>query len=124
MVEAKASKNEELLKEMIATENADKIGEFSLTDGRHSRITKIMGETLFDENMGGPQGNTHLALGEAYRDSYPGDASQLTEDEWEKMGYNHSAVHTDIISTAPRTVTATLADGSQKIIYQNGQFCV
>ena len=48
---------------MIAQENADKVGEFSLTDKRHSRITKFMATTLFDENMGGEFGNTHIALG-------------------------------------------------------------
>jgi len=37
---------------MIAVEGADRIGEFSLTDGRMSRITKFMGETLYDENVG------------------------------------------------------------------------
>lgn len=36
---------------MLAAENANKIGEFSLTDRRISRITKFMGDTLFDENV-------------------------------------------------------------------------
>ena len=48
-----ATENEDALKEMIAQENADKVGEFSLTDRRHSRITRFMATTLFDENMGG-----------------------------------------------------------------------
>ncbi len=124
VVEATASKNENLLKEMIASENANKIGEYSLTDGRHSRITKVMGETLFDENIGGPEGNTHLAVGSAYQDSYPGDASTVTEQQWKDWGYNQSAVHTDIVSTARRTVTATVQDGSTKVIYKDGQFTV
>ncbi len=122
IVEAHATENEALLKEMIASPNANRIGEFSLTDGAHSRITKPMGETLFDENMGGPQGNTHIAVGNAYKDSFPGDASTITKPEWEAMGYNDSPVHTDIISTAKRTVTATLKDGTKKIIYDNGHF--
>lgn len=124
VVEATATKNEALLKEMIASENANMVGEFSLTDGRHSRITKVMGETLFDENIGGPEGNTHIALGSAYQDSYPGDASTVTAEQWHEWGYNQSPVHTDIVSTEPRTVTATLQDGSIKIIYQNGKFLV
>jgi len=53
---------------MIATENADKVGEFSLTDARLSRISHFMAHTLYDENMGGPYGNTHIAVGLAYRD--------------------------------------------------------
>lgn len=124
VVKATAEKGEDVLKEMIATENADKIGEFSLTDARMSRITKFMAETLFDENMGGEFGNTHVALGMGYKDCYTGDPSNVSKGEWETMGYNDSVVHTDIISTHDRVVTATLPDGSEKVIYKNGQFTV
>lgn len=117
-----AKENEALLKEMIATENADKIGEFSLTDRRFSRITKFMGETLYDENMGGAFGNTHIALGNAYKDSYPSDPSKVTDEEWKRLGYNESAEHCDIISTTNRTVTAELPDGTKCVIYKDGEF--
>jgi len=109
---------------MLATPNADKIGEFSLTDKRLSRITKFMAETLFDENISGPHGNTHIALGSSYQDSYSGNPAKVTKAGWAKMGFNDSAVHTDIISTSPRTVTAHLSDGSYKVIYQDGIFVV
>ncbi len=124
VISSKASQNEHVLKEMIATENADKIGEFSLTDSRMSRITKFMAETLYDENVGGEHGNTHIALGNAYQDSYPGDQGKVTKEQWIEMGYNDSVVHTDIISTEPRTVTATLEDGSQVVIYKDGKFTI
>lgn len=122
VVKSKAKKNEKVLKEMIATENANKVGEFSLTDKRFSRITKFMAETLFDENIGGANGNTHIALGSAYHDCFAGKPSEVSKEEWARLGYNDSSVHTDIVSTAPRTVTATLKDGSEKVIYKNGQF--
>ncbi len=122
VTKATAEVGENLLLEMLKTPNADKIGEFSLTDNRLSRITHVMAETLFDENISGPHGNTHLAVGMAYRDCYRGDAAALTEEEWATKGYNDSAEHTDIVSTVERTVTATLADGSTQVIYQNGQF--
>ncbi len=122
VVKSSAETNEEVLKAMIKSPNADKIGEFSLTDKRHSRITHVMAETLYDENMGGPQGNTHIALGNAYHDCYTGDPSKNNKKDWEKLGYNDSPVHTDIISTAPRTVTAHFPDGKTKIIYHNGKF--
>lgn len=122
VVKATASKGEELLKEMIAVENADKVGEFSLTDRRFSRITKFMGETLYDENVGGKFGNTHIAVGSAYRDSYTGDPATVTEEGWAAMGYNNSVVHTDIVATSNRTVTAFLQDGSSTVIYEDGQF--
>lgn len=117
-----AKKGKEVLRAMIETKDADKVGEFSLTDKRFSRITHPMAETLFDENMGGPHGNTHIALGMAYKDCYRGDASQVKAKEWEKMGFNNSSVHTDIISTIEREVTAYLPDGSSLLIYKNGSF--
>jgi aminopeptidase len=123
VVESSATENQDALKEMIAQENADKVGEFSLTDKRHSRITKFMATTLFDENMGGEFGNTHIALGNAYKDTFTGDMATVPDEQWSEMGYNSCPkVHTDIISTTNRTVTAILRDGSEKTIYRNGQF--
>ncbi len=122
VVKATASEGEEVLKEMIKAEGADKVGEYSLTDGRLSRITRFMAETLFDENVGGEQGNTHLALGSAYKDSYPGDPSTISKEQWDEMGYNDSAIHTDIVSTMKRKVTAILKSGKEKVIYEDGKF--
>jgi aminopeptidase len=122
VVNASAEHGESVLKEMIATKNADKVGEFSLTDRRFSRITKFMAETLYDENIGGPFGNTHIALGNSYHDCYSGDPAGVGEPEWERLGFNDSSVHTDIVSTADRTVTATLRDGTSRVIYEGGQF--
>ena len=124
VVSASAKSGEQVLKEMIATENADKIGEYSLTDVRLSKINRFMAETLFDENFGGEFGNTHVALGSAYKDSYPGDPSKVTKEEWGNLGYNESVVHTDIVSTRNRKVTATLASGEKKLIYENGKFTI
>lgn len=122
VVKATATKNEKLLLDMIAEKNADKVGEFSLTDARFSKITKPMADTLYDENMGGKFGNTHIALGSAYRDCYKGDHTKNTEADWKKLGYNQSVIHTDIISTSDRIVTARLADGTEKVIYEKGRF--
>jgi aminopeptidase len=122
VVKSRAKKNDKVLKAMIATPGADRVGEFSLTDKRHSRITKFMAETLFDENIGGANGNTHIALGSAYEESYSGDVSKLSKSQSKRLGFNDSSVHTDIISTAPRTVTAHLKNGSEKVIYKNGMF--
>jgi aminopeptidase len=124
VAKAKAKKNERALKDMIATKNADKLGEFSMTDRRFSRITKFMAETLFDENIGGENGNTHVALGDSYYDCVVGDPSKLSKKYFDKLGFNDSSVHTDIISTSPRTVTAYLKDGTERIIYKNGEFTI
>lgn len=124
VVKASAQAGENILLEMLKVENADKIGEFSLTDSRLSRITKFMGETLFDENVGGKWGNTHVALGSAYKDSYPGDPAEVTDIGWKEMGYNESVIHTDIVATSRRTITAILENGEKKIIYKDGKFVI
>ena len=121
---AHATKGNNVLQQMLERKNADKIGEYSLTDARLSRITHPMAETLYDENIGGTYGNTHLAIGMAYRDCYRGVQKVVTKAQWKKMGYNDAPEHTDIISTTDRTVTATLTDGTEKIIYAKGQFTV
>jgi aminopeptidase len=122
IVKATAAKNEKLLRELIKQKNADRIGEFSLTDTDFSKITKFMADTLFDENFGGRFGNTHLAVGKSYHDTYAGDIGSMKDKDFEKLGFNHSVEHTDIIATTDRTVTAVLHDGTEKVIYRRGHF--
>jgi aminopeptidase len=124
VVKASATKNQKLLQEMIKQPNADRIGEYSLTDKRVSKINKFMANTLFDENFGGEFGNTHLAVGMSYHDCYDGDPKKVTEKQWEKMGFNSSMVHTDIIATKDRTVEAFLKGGKSKVIYKKGKFVI
>jgi aminopeptidase len=119
---ASAEENERVLTEMIATEGADRVGEFSLTDRRFSRITRFMAQTLYDENVGGAYGNTHIALGRSYQDAYTGDPAPLSQDDWQRLGFNNSSVHTDIVSTTDRVVTATLRGGGERVIYRDGEF--
>lgn len=119
---ATADENESLLTEMLSAENANRIGEFSLTDSRLSRITRFMATTLFDENVGGPYGNSHIAVGKAIPAGYAGDPSALSPEDWRRLGFNESVVHTDIVSTTDREVTATLRDGSETVIYADGRF--
>lgn len=121
---ASAKVGDKLLQEMLKTPDANKLGEYSLTDSRMSRITHVMAETLFDENIGGRYGNTHVAIGMAYKDCYRGNPAHVSKEEWREMGYNDSAEHTDIVSTTDRTVTATLTNGDKKIIYKDGKFTV
>jgi aminopeptidase len=119
---ASAEENEAVLTEMIATEGADRIGEFSLTDRRLSRITRFMAHTLYDENVGGRFGNTHVALGRSYQDAYTGDPSEVSPERWGELGFNDSTVHTDVVSTADRVVTARLRGGEERVIYRDGGF--
>ncbi len=122
VTEARAEQNESILREMIATEGADRVGEFSLTDRRFSRITRFMAQTLYDENVGGPYGNTHIAVGRSYQDAYDGDPATVDAGAWERLGFNNSSVHTDIVSTTDRVVTAQLRGGEERVIYRDGEF--
>ena len=124
VVDAEADENKSLLLEMIKQKNADKIGEFSLTDKRFSKIDKFMAETLFDENFGGSFGNFHLALGNSYHETYSGDKTDLSDKDYNNLGFNESVIHTDIVSTSDRTVFAILKDGTCINIYSNGKFNV
>jgi len=121
ITKATAKKNEKLLLEMISQKNADRLGEFSLTDRRFSNITKFMAETLFDENVGGENGNTHIAIGKAFSEAYSGDIKDFDNIK-DELGFNDSVIHTDIVSTENRVVTATTFSGQKIVIYKNGQF--
>lgn len=71
--------------ELLKIPNANKLGEFSLTDSRCSRITKFMAETLYDENIGGQYGNTHVAIGSAYKDTYRDNTLGFTKEDWDRL---------------------------------------
>lgn len=122
VVEASARENEKLLKEMIKAKNADKVGEFSLTDRRFSKIDKFMANTLYDENFGGEFGNTHLAVGSSYNDAYSGNIKTVSRKVLDKLGFNVSAEHCDIISTENRTAEVILKNGKTKLLYADGEF--
>lgn len=122
-VKISAAKGGEYVKKIMATDKgASQLGEYSLTDRRFSGIDKFMADTLFDENHGGKHGNCHVAIGDAYSDTYDGDPSKLTKQMKEKIGYNSSAVHWDLINTEDKKVTAKLKSGKKVTIYEKGQF--
>ena len=122
-VEVKAKKGLAFIKKQLAMDQgADKVGEFSLTDKRFSKINQFMANTLFDENYGGAHGNCHIALGASYSDTYNGDTSQLTKRIKSKLGFNDSALHWDLVNTEKKQVTAHLKNGKKVTIYENGKF--
>ena len=101
---------------------ACRLGEFSLTDKRFSKIDCFMANTLFDENHGGKFGNCHVALGSSYTEAFDGDKAKLTKRLKERIGFNDSALHWDLVNTEKKQVTAHLKGGKTKIIYENGLF--
>lgn len=124
-VRVEAGKGETFVKKQLAMdEGANRLGEFSLTDKRFSRIDRFMAETLFDENFGGKEGNCHVALGSSYSDTFSGDPARLTPALRKKLGFNDSALHWDLVNTEPKTVTAHLTNGKKIVIYDRGLFTI
>jgi aminopeptidase len=123
VAEVSADEGEDFVKKQLAMdEGAARLGEFSLTDRRHSRIGAFMASTLFDENFGGAHGNCHVAVGASYSDTYAGDQSSLDAAKKEELGFNDSALHWDLVNTEDKTVTALLKGGGSVIIYAGGEF--
>lgn len=110
------------VKQLRMDRGAGRIGEFSLTDRRFSRIDRFMADTLFDENFGGKFGNCHIALGSSYADTYAGDPARLTKELKRELGFNDSANHWDLVNTEDKTVTAQLSTGKRIVIYEKGCF--
>jgi len=121
--ETKARKGEAFTnKQLLMDKGARRVGEFSLTDKRFSKINRFMASTLYDENYGGRYGNCHLAVGASYTDTYDGDPAKLTKEMKDKLGFNDSALHWDLVNTQQKTVTAHLASGKNVVVYENGMF--
>ena len=123
VVKTEAKKGVEFTaKQLSMDKGACRVGEFSLTDKRFSRINKFMANTLYDENYGGRFGNCHLAVGSSYTDTYDGDPGKLTKEKKRKLGFNDSALHWDLVNTENKTVIAHLSSGKKAVIYENGMF--
>lgn len=124
-VKIEAETGEEFVRNQLAMDKgANKIGEFSLTDKRFSKINKFMANTLFDENYGGSFGNCHIALGSSYSDTFSGNPKNLTKEIKKNLGFNDSALHWDLVNTEKKRVTANLASGKTVAIYENGKFMI
>jgi len=122
-VRINAEKGEAFVRASLSVdEGACRVGEFSLTDRRFSRIDRFMANTLFDENFGGRFGNCHIALGSSYPATFAGDHSKLGAEARKRMGFNSSSIHWDLVNTEDKTVTATLRNGKKQIIYEHGEF--
>jgi aminopeptidase len=101
VIRASAIKGEDLLKEILKVENADRIGEAAI--GTNYGITRFTREILFDEKMGG---TIHLALGRSY---------------FESGGLNQSGVHWDILKDMKKD-GEIYAD--KELFYKNGKFLI
>jgi len=123
VIKIEAEVGEDFVKKQLKMDKgADKLGEFSLTDKRFSRIDRFMANTLYDENYGGKNGNCHVALGSSYSNTYAADSKKLTPARKRALGFNESALHWDLVNTEKKRVTAHLKSGETISIYENGRF--
>jgi len=123
VIEISAKRGADFVKKQLTMDRgASRLGEFSLTDKRFSKIDHFMANTLFDENYGGKWGNCHVALGASYADTFSGDIQTLTKQKKAQLGFNDSALHWDLVNTEKKRVVAHLVGGGRETIYENGQF--
>ena len=120
VVEVKAEKGEELLKQMISMdEGAAYLGECALVPYfspiRESGI--LFYNTLFDENAA-----CHLALGRGFIDSIR-DYGHYSLEECQQMGINDSMIHVDfMIGTADMEIDAVDQEGKVVAVFRNGNW--
>ena len=92
IVEAKASRGEDVLRQVLDTDDgARRLGEVALVPNS-SPISKsglLFFNTLFDENAA-----CHIALGQCYAKCFV-DGAKLTPDEIAEKGGNKSMIHID-----------------------------
>mgnify|MGYP000857854050 FL=1 len=120
VVEYKAERGEEHLKELLATDaGASFLGEVALVphDSPISQSGILFYNTLFDENA-----SCHLAFGKAYPTCIE-NGENMTEEELCHHGVNHSLVHEDfMIGTADLSVIGRTYSGEAISIMEKGTF--
>lgn len=118
VVEAKASNNEELLKQMLAMdEGASYLGECALVpfESPVNETGILFYNTLYDENA-----VCHLALGRGFSECIK-DYSKYTQEDYTKMGVNESMIHVDfMIGSRDLSIVGYSRDGKKHEIFKNG----
>jgi aminopeptidase len=120
IVEAKATKGEEVLKKVLETdEGASRLGEVALVP--HSSPISASGllfyNTLFDENAA-----CHIALGQCYSKCFVNGAS-LTQEEIAAKGGNSSLIHIDwMIGSGQVDIDGITPEGTRVPVFRKGEW--
>lgn len=120
IIEAKASKGEEVLNKVLDTdEGARRLGEVALVP--HSSPISQSGilfyNTLFDENA-----SCHIALGQCYSKCFLNGAS-LSQDAITAKGGNSSLIHIDwMIGSDKVDIDGIKPDGSRVPVFRKGEW--
>ncbi len=120
IVEARATKGQEVLERLIDTdEGARRLGEVALVPHSspiaHSGLTFL--NTLFDENAA-----SHIALGQAYSCCLR-DGDKLTPEQLAAKGANDSLIHVDwMIGSDKLDVDGITASNVVEPVMRNGEW--
>lgn len=120
IVEVTAEKGEEVLKNLVETdEGSHYLGEIALVpfDSPISNTNVLFLNTLFDENAA-----NHLALGFGFPDCLTG-GTKMSPEEKAEVGINTSITHVDfMIGCADMDIDGELGDGTVEPIFRNGNW--
>ncbi|MCY8997076.1 aminopeptidase [Bacillus inaquosorum] len=120
IVDIKAEKGEDILKELVETdEGSHYLGEVALVpyDSPISQSNILFYNTLFDENA-----SNHLAIGSAYAFNIEG-GKQMSREELVKEGLNESITHVDfMVGSQDMNIDGITADGKREPIFRNGNW--
>jgi aminopeptidase len=120
IVEAHASKGEEVLRKLIETDDgAGRLGEVALVP--HSSPIASSGQvflhTLFDENAA-----SHIALGQAYS-SCLREGDKLTPEQLAERGANSSLIHVDwMIGSSELDIDGITGSGAAEPLMRQGEW--
>ncbi len=120
IVEAKATRGQEVLQKLIDTdEGARRLGEVALVP-HSSPIAKsglVFFNTLFDENAA-----SHIALGQSYS-SCLRDGDKLSSEDLAARGANSSLIHVDwMIGSAQLDIDGITASGAAEPLMREGEW--
>ena len=114
-----ASQNKEMLTQVFERdEGAHYLGEVALVDF-DSKINQsgiLFETTLYDENA-----CCHLALGRGFSECFWNGLTK-TKEELKALGMNDSSIHIDfMVGTRDLKIVATLQDGTEMVVMENGK---
>lgn len=120
IVKVEAEQGEEVLKNLVATdEGSHYLGEVALVPF-HSPISQsniLFYNTLFDENA-----SNHLAIGSAYAFCIEGGKS-MSRDELKANGLNESITHVDfMIGSEQMNIDGITTNGQAEPVFRNGNW--
>jgi aminopeptidase len=120
IVEAKATRGQEVLEKLIDTDaGARHLGEVALVPHSSPIASSglIFSNTLFDENAA-----SHIAMGQAYI-SCMKDGDKLSEEEQAAKGLNQSLIHVDwMIGSSELDIDGVTAAGTAEPLMRKGEW--